>query len=383
VKRVIVIVMDGCGAGAAPDAAEFGDTEGPSTILHTWQAVGGLGAPNLQGTGYLSACGIEGSPGLEGFQIGYGRLKPVSKGGKDSVTGHWEMMGIVENEPFPTYPDGFPIPLVKQFEREIGTQTIGNRAASGTKIIQDLGPLHVDTGFPIIYTSADSVFQIACHEEVIPVDKLYEWCGIARRLCQKPNNVQRVIARPFVGSAKEGFKRTERRKDFLLDPPRNLVDQIGDVYGIGVVPELFAGRGFRMLPRTQSNKEHAVALEAALASDARFIFANFEDFDMLYGHRNDAPGFAQCLVQFDATLAQILASLKDDDLLMLTADHGNDPTDVSTDHTREYVPASTIRRASAPSAEALPFGDVDGFTAIGATTAKYLGVEWPIGKALF
>jgi len=376
-KRAIVIVLDGCGAGEAPDAADFGDLDSPSTVKHVWEAVGGFNAPNLAACGFLAACGISSTPGLAGKGVRYGRLREISKG-KDSVTGHWEMMGVDTKEPFPTYPEGFPIPLIKAFEKEIETQTIGNRAASGTAIIQDLGQLHVDTGFPIVYTSADSVFQIACHEEVVPLERLYEMCQIARRLCQAPDNVQRVIARPFVGDAQGGFKRTEHRKDFPYPAPSNLVDEIGDIYGIGVVPELFGGRGFRTVKRTQNNAEHAIALQEALQTNARFIFANFEDTDMLFGHRNDAPGFAKCLEDFDKTLGKIIADLTNDDLLILTADHGNDPTDVSTDHTREYVPVAAI----GDGLETKALGDVEGMMAVGETVASQLGIGWKVGVNL-
>ena len=283
------------------------------------------------------------------------------------------MMGVVVDEPFPTYPQGFPIPLIKLFEERIGTQTLGNRPASGTQIIQEIGSFHLETGFPIVYTSADSVFQIACHEDVVPVEQLYEYCRIAREICVPPNNVQRVIARPFNGNAKDGFVRTERRKDFPLEAPLNLVDRIGDVFGIGVVPELFAGRGFRPVRRTQSNAEHAQMLEEALASDARFIFANFEDFDMLYGHRNDPKGFAKCLESFDAeVLGPLLSRLKPDDLLILTADHGNDPTDASTDHSREYVPFVAVG-GGMPNQENL--GDLEGFSTCATWIARHLQIK--------
>lgn len=376
-----MIVLDGCGAGVAPDAAEFGDLGSPNTLKHVWDAAGGFRAPNLAALGFLAAAGIYApiSP-LPSGSVSFGRLQELSKGGKDSVTGHWEMMGITVDAPFPTYPDGFPIPLVKEFEHRIGTQTIGNRPASGTAIIGDLGPLHVDTGFPILYTSADSVFQLACHEEVVPVEKLYEWCQIAREICTEPNHVQRVIARPFVGDIHSGFKRTERRRDFPLSPPQNLCDVVGDVYGIGVVPELFGSRGFREGTRTQSNPEHIVRLKEALKSDARFIFANFEDFDMLYGHRNDPTGFAKCLEQFDGYLSEILPLLNENDLLILTADHGNDPTDESTDHSREFVPVSLFRPGNSKAAQSL--GDVRGMAAIGRTVASYLGLDWNVGELL-
>lgn len=375
-RRAIVLVLDGVGAGAAPDAELFGDPDGPSTLRHVWDHVGGFDAPNLAACGMLQAGGIvprRVGTLPAGLGAAWGRLRPLSQGGKDSVTGHWEMMGVVMDRRFPTYPDGFPIPLVKAFERAIGVQTLGNQAASGTEIIARLGDLHVQTGFPIVYTSADSVFQIACHEEVVPVETLYAYCHTARQLCVAPNDVQRVIARPFLGDAKGGFTRTERRQDFPVPPPPNLADTIGDVYGIGVVPQLFGGRGFRPVTRTQNNREHRAELERALASDARFVFANFEDFDMLYGHRNDPEGFARCLVEFDATLGDLLGKLGADDLLILTADHGNDPTDASTDHSREYVPFGAIGRRVRPE----PLGDLDGFAHVGGWVARHLGLAAP------
>lgn len=423
-KRAIVIVLDGCGAGAAPDAPAFGDLHGPSTIRHVWEAAGGFSAPNLASFGFLAACGVGEPPrpsggegagskgsaapadqsaagkihpgygdGVGNSKLAYGRLRPLSQGGKDSVVGHWEMMGIVLERRFPTYPDGFPIPLVRAFEKAIGRQTLGNRAASGTQIISDLGAQHMMTGCPILYTSADSVFQIACHENIVPVEKLYEWCGIARELCVEPNGVERVIARPFVGDAENGFTRTGKRRDFVIPAPKNLCDEIGDVYGIGVVPELFTGCGFRETKRTQSNNEHAQAIMEALDSDARFIFANFEDTDMLYGHRNDAKGFAKCLEEFDRTLGSIIDRLRPDDLLVLTADHGNDPTDESTDHTRECAPITLYRAVQPPNfrlqngsapaeARAEGLGDIDGFSAVGATVADHLGIVWHVGQAL-
>jgi len=379
-KRAIVIVLDGCGAGAAPDAAAFGDSHGPSTVKHVWEAAGGFQAPNLARLGFLAACGIRDSEdgnlpaSASTLRSRAGRLRPTGQG-KDSVTGHWEMMGIAIDEPFPTYPNGFPHDLVTEFERRIGSPVLGNKPASGTAIIEELGAEHVRTGNPILYTSADSVFQIACHEGVVPIERLYEMCAIARELCQPPHNVQRVIARPFEGEA-GAYRRTERRKDFPLVPPPNLVDQLGDVFGIGVIPELFGGRGFRPVRRTQSNPEHErMLLDEALRSGARFVFANFEDFDMLYGHRNDPAGFARCLEKFDVSLERVLASLGEDDLLILTADHGNDPTDPSTDHTREYVPAVVVGRGVPQGS----FGDVDGLDAIGETVAAHLGVGWERG----
>jgi phosphopentomutase len=378
-KRAIVLVLDGCGAGAAPDAALFGDPPTVSTVLNVWRAVGGFHAPNLRACGFLAACGVGESPEpvFEGRGVGWGRLRELSMG-KDSVTGHWELMGIVTETPFPLYPDGFPEDLVAEFERRIGARTLGNVAISGTQIIDQLGGEHMQTGYPILYTSGDSVLQLACHESVVPIGRLYEICRIARELCVKPHDVQRVIARPFEGEP-GAFRRTERRKDFPAPAPPNLVDEIGDVYGIGVVPELFGGRGFRDVPRTQSNAEHEKVLFAALESDARFIFANFEDFDMLYGHRNDVKGFAECLERFDQTLRRLLDHLREDDLLILTSDHGNDPTNTqSTDHTREYVPVSVMSK----DAKGGGVGDIEGMMAVGATVAAFLGVKWEVGQSL-
>jgi phosphopentomutase len=358
-----VIVLDGCGAGAAPDAAEFGDHDGPSTIKHVWEHVGGFSVPALESVGFLAACGVGSAS-----RARYGRLRELSKG-KDSVTGHWEMMGVVTERAFPTYPGGFPPSLIRTFEKQIGRQTIGNVAASGTAIIEDLGPLHQETGMPIVYTSADSVFQIACHEEVVPIEELYAMCRTARELLVEPDNVQRVIARPFVGSP-GAYERTGHRRDFPLSPPLNLVDVVASVFGVGVVPELFDGRGFRDVARTQSNEQHWEAMDEAMSSDARFVFANFEDFDMKYGHRNDPAGFAKCLEEFDREFAKLLGALRASDLLIVTADHGNDPTDASTDHSREYVPACVVGYG------ARRLGDVDGFASVGVSVAEHLGIGW-------
>ena len=370
--RAILIVLDGCGAGPAPDSAEFGDPHAPSTVLHVWEQVP-FQAPYLEASGFLAACGVPLSARAlpNGLRSQYGRLCPVGMG-KDSVTGHWEMMGVHVAEPFPTYPVGFPPELLSAFEAAVGRQAIGNKPASGTEIIRELGPEHVVTGKPIVYTSADSVFQIACHEQVVPLAELYQMCEHARELCKAPHNVQRVIARPFLGDPKAGFTRTTNRKDYPLPAPPNLVDEIGDVFGIGVVPELFGHRGFRALRRTQINREHAAMMVEALESDARFVFANFEDFDMLYGHRNDPEGFARALVEFDEYLGWLLERLQPEEVLILTADHGNDPTDTSTDHTRELVPFVTVGQPVQPG----PRPEGRGLWAVGACVAQHLGIPW-------
>ncbi len=366
VRRVILLVMDGCGAGAAPDSAAFGDSGMPNTLRHVWEAVGGFQAPTLARLGFLAAAGIQPPP--DDLMADYGRLQPLSLGGKDSVTGHWEMMGVTLTDRFPTYPDGFPEPLVAAFTKAIGRGVLANRPASGTQVIEEFGAEHIATGKPIVYTSADSVFQIAAHEAIVPLDSLYAMCAVARELCEGKDAVQRVIARPFVGSP-GSFTRTQHRRDFPLPAPFNLATTLADVYGIGVVPELFGGVGFRDGVRTQSNPEHAAELARAMQSDARFIFANFEDFDMKYGHRSDAVGFARCLEEFDATMAAFLPTLGAEDLLLITADHGNDPTDASTDHTREYVPyiRYTLKK-HAPKA----FGDLRGLAVVSDDISGYL-----------
>ncbi|MCS7272666.1 MAG: phosphopentomutase, partial [Fimbriimonadales bacterium] len=312
----------------------------------------------------------------------FGIVQPYSKG-KDSVTGHWEMMGIHTEVPFPTYPNGFPPEVIRAFEARIGRGVLGNYPASGTEIIKQLGMEHLRTGKPIVYTSADSVFQIAAHESVIPLEELYRMCEIARELLQPPHHVQRVIARPFVGDSPETFRRTENRRDFPLPPPRNLIDLLAEqgigVYGVGVVPELFVYRGFRHAERTQNNREHYAALLRALESDCEFIFANFEDFDMLYGHRNDPHGFARALAEFDDMLAELLPRLRPDDLLILTADHGNDPTTPSTDHSREYLP---LLMYSPAIPEGRDLGMRHTLADIGATIGGIWGITLEHGEAI-
>lgn len=360
-RRVILIVLDGCGAGATPDAERFSDHPTNHTLRNIHELRSLASCPRLADCGFLASTGLSPAGNAR-----YGRLQPLGEG-KDSVTGHWEMMGARVTKPFPTFPQGFPTDLMRQFQQAIGRGTLGNKAASGTAIIAELGEEHQRTGMPIVYTSADSVFQIAAHEGTVPIDMLYEWCAIARSL----TDVQRVIARPFAGEP-GNYVRTERRRDFPLTPPPNLVDELaaefGQVHGIGVVPELFAGRGFRQVSRTQSNPQHFVALLDALEHPTPFIFANFEDFDMKFGHRNDPLGFAQCLVEFDEMLGTIQSKLGADDLLILTADHGNDPTDESTDHTREFVPLAIIGQ-NVPAAD---LQDRAGLDHIGKSVAAWL-----------
>lgn len=383
-ERAILIVMDGCGVGAAPDAEEYGDfgENTPNTLGHLAQAVGGLQMPTFQQLGLGNILPLKGMPPAETPHASFGKAQPRSKG-KDSVTGHWEMMGIITETPFPTYPNGFPPELIAEFERRIGRKILGNYPASGTEIIKQLGEEHLRTGYPIVYTSADSVFQIAAHEQVIPVEELYRMCEIARELLQPPHHVQRVIARPFEGENASNFRRTERRKDFPLPPPPNLIDALAEkdigIYGIGVVPELFTYRGFRHAERTQANPEHFEALLRALDSDCAFIFANFEDFDMLYGHRNDPQGFARALTEFDSMMARLLERLRPTDLVIWTADHGNDPTTPSTDHSREYVPLLVYAPARR---EGKPLGTRASLADIGATLGRLWGVTIEAGTPI-
>ena len=338
IRRVFIVVLDGVGAGELPDADKYGDV-GSNTLAHTAQAVGGLRLPNMGklGLGHITA--IEGVPPDPAPSGCWGKMREASPG-KDTITGHWEIAGVVLPHPFPTYPNGFPSQVIQAFEQAIGTGTLGNYAASGTTIIQELGAEHVRTGFPIVYTSADSVFQIAMHEAVFPIARQYEICELARNLLVGEHAVGRVICRPFEGT--EGhYKRTERRKDYPVMPPPTALDELvasgKTVHAIGKIYEIFAGRGITTWDHTTNNPDHIAALlRAAQSNDSNLIFANLEDFDMLYGHRNDSQGLANALEEWDAALPAILDALRPGDLLFLTADHGNDPTTPSTDHSREY-----------------------------------------------
>jgi phosphopentomutase len=367
-RRVFVVVLDGVGAGELPDADQYGDA-GSNTLANTARAVGGLRLPCMQRLGLGNAVPIAGVPPAREPRASYGRMRERSPG-KDSVTGHWEMMGIVLSRPFPTYPRGFPESLIAEFERQIGMRTLGNVPASGTEIIQNLGQEHLRTGYPIVYTSADSVFQVAAHEEIIPPERLYAICQTARNLLQGEHAVGRVIARPFVGRP-GSFVRTERRRDFPLAPPPNLLDELTNaghrVHAIGKINEFFAGRGIAEWDATTNNADHTQALlRAAGESSASLIFANLEDFDMLYGHRNDPVGFAAALAAFDAALPAILERLDARDLLILTNDHGNDPTTPSTDHSREHAFLLAYR----PGIRGRRIGERETFADIAATVRE-------------
>ncbi|HEX7283487.1 MAG TPA: phosphopentomutase [Vicinamibacterales bacterium] len=339
-SRAIVIVLDSVGIGELPDAPLYED-QGSNTLGNIAAAVP-LNIPNLAAMGLSKLVSLHGAPPSAGATGAYGRMAERSAG-KDSVTGHWELMGVVLERPFPTFPLGFPKELIAEFETRIGRQSIGNVVASGTAIIDELGPLHMETGYPIVYTSADSVFQIAAHEGIVPVAQLYKWCNVAYDLAVKEMGLGRVIARPFIGLP-GSFQRTPNRHDYAMPPTaETLLDRLlaagHHVAAVGKISDLFAGRGISESHPTKSDSEGVDRIEQLMTTQARgLIFANLVDFDTVYGHRNDTAGYAANLEQFDARVPALTAKLRDDDLLVITADHGNDPTTPSTDHSREHVP---------------------------------------------
>ncbi|MGI5879273.1 MAG: phosphopentomutase [Syntrophomonadaceae bacterium] len=372
-KRVILIVLDSVGIGEMPDSCKYGD-EGCNTLVNTARAVGGLKTPNLQQLGIGNITLIDGIAAVESPQAAYGKMKEQSAG-KDTTTGHWEMMGIILDRPFPTYPQGFPLDLLQKFEQLIGRSTIGNKAASGTEIIKELGEYHIKTGYPIVYTSADSVFQIAAHEEIIQLPLLYEMCQTARDLLQGEHAVGRVIARPFIGQP-GNFVRTAHRHDYSLQPPRNILDYIRDagelVVGVGKIKDIYAGRGITNSYSIENNSDGIdKVVQAMQMHESGLIFTNLIDFDQLYGHRNDPYGYAAALEAFDRRLPEIISAMKDEDVLIITADHGCDPTFAGTDHTREYVPVLVYGSAVKPR----NLGIRTTFADIGQTIAGYLGIK--------
>jgi phosphopentomutase len=337
--RVILIVLDSAGCGELPDAAVYGD-QGSNTLANIAKAVP-LRVPTLRSLGLDRIVDI-GDRSADPPRGAYGRMAERSAG-KDSVTGPWEIAGLVLDKPFPTFPHGFPSEAIAEFERRIGRRSLANTVASGTVIIQELGDEHVRTGRPIVYTSADSVFQIAAHEEVVPLEELYRWCEIAYDIVGRGMGVGRVIARPFVG-ASGAYRRTTNRRDYALTPfAPTLLDHLKDrgleVVAIGKIEDLFAGQGMTQAVHTASDDEGMDAVRDAMRAVARgLIFVNLVDFDTQFGHRNDAPGYAANLERFDGRLMHLLPSLRHRDMLIITADHGNDPSTPSTDHSREYVP---------------------------------------------
>ena len=371
-NRAIVLVCDSLGVGELPDAKEFGD-EGANTLGHVL-ATQHPKLPTLTRLGLLHTLPQPASK--ETPQSAFGRMAELSAG-KDTTTGHWEMMGLIVKDPFRTYPNGFPDDVIREYERRIGRQTIGNKPASGTVILDELGEEHMRTGYPIVYTSGDSVFQVAAHEQVIPVEELWRICAVARELMRGANNVGRIIARPFVGGGKGHFKRTANRKDFSVRPTGETVVERAHkrgkkVVGLGKIADIFDGVGIGTEVRTESNSDGMrKTVDLVRDSDADFIFTNLVDFDSKYGHRNDAAGYAKALETFDGELAGLLTALRRDDLLFITADHGCDPTDVSTDHTREYVP---LLIAGPQIVQRRPLGTRNTFADLGATICDHLGI---------
>ena len=380
-ERVVWIVLDSVGVGAMPDAPEFNDDPGADTLGNI-AARRTLLLPNLQELGLANLKDITGIPAVSAPAASYGRCTLASPG-KDTTTGHWEMVGIHLEKPFPLFPDGFPPEIMQPFEARIGRGTLGNFSASGTEIIKQLGHEHMDTGKPIIYTSADSVFQIAAHEEVIPIWEQYKICETARELLQGPFEVGRVIARPFTGSP-GAFSRTSNRMDYAVPPPKGmLLDQLWDrkidVHSVGKIFDVFLGRGIRDYAKTKSNEDGmAKTLEALSETKRGLIFVNLVDFDQQYGHRNDVEGYARALEAVDAWIPSLLSVLTPADLLIFTADHGCDPTTPGTDHTREYVP---LLAYSMLSDEGVDLGLRTTLSDIGQTVAENFGARLEHGTS--
>ena len=385
IDRVILIVLDSVGIGALPDAAEYGVQDPLSnTLVNMARAVGGLHLPHFRQIGLGNIAPIEGVPPVESASGAYGRMAEQSKG-KDTTTGHWEIAGLCSQEPMPTYPHGFPPEIVDEFERRIGRKTLGNYVASGTVIIQDLGGEHVRIGSPILYTSADSVFQVAAHENVIPLDELYRICEIARQILAGEHNVGRVIARPFIGPIDGKYVRTENRRDFSAEPPHpTILDRLSAagqrVMAVGKIEDIFAHRGISDVIHSKNNMAGVDAiLRFMRESEGGLIFANLVDFDMLYGHRNNPRGYADALEAVDARVPELLEAMRAADLLFFTADHGNDPTTSSTDHSREYVP---LLAAGDRVKAGTDLGTRETFADLGATVADALGIGViPVGTS--
>jgi phosphopentomutase len=373
-RRAAIVVLDGVGIGEAPDAAKYGDV-GSNTLGNLAQAVGGLRLPNLERAGLGCIAPLAGVAAVTQPSAAYGAMAPASAG-KDSTAGHWEIAGIHLRRPFPTYPDGFPPDVVDEFSRRTGRGILGNTAASGTAIVEQFGETHQRTGAWIVYTSADSVFQIAAHEDTIPLEELYRACAIAREMLVVPHDVSRVIARPFIGTPGR-YERTSHRRDFSIAPPeKTLLDALSESgiarAGVGKVDDLFAGRAITSSHGADNAEGLGFILSWLRAHSDGLLFANLVDFDQLFGHRNDVSGFHQALRQFDAALPDLLAAMREDDLLFVTADHGNDPTTPSTDHARECVPVLVFGKHVRPAS----IGRRDTFSDLGATVAEWFGIPF-------
>jgi phosphopentomutase len=398
-RRAVVMVIDGCGIGASPDAGDFGDSLSANTLSNTAHQLGGLTLPTLESLGLGSITNIDGLKAKSSPSAYFGKLQEKSNG-KDTQTGHWEMMGILSSKAFPTYPDGFPKDVIDKFIELTGCKGIlCNKPYSGTQVLDDLGEEHARTGYPIVYTSGDSVFQIATNVDVIPLKILYKWCEIAREMLQGPHRVGRVIARPFKGT-KGNFKRLSgERHDYAVPPPElTLMDKLTNsgraVLGVGKIEDIFCGNGLTHAKHTGTNEEGLDLTMKALQGkvdlskmkihgesrdDVSFIFTNLVDTDSLYGHRRDVEGYGKALVEIDAWTDKILGVMNEDDLLIISSDHGNDPTAPGTDHTREFVPLLAYSPAFAKrklDESARKLGIRDGFYDIAATLADWLEMPW-------
>jgi phosphopentomutase len=383
INRVIVIVLDGVGAGEAPDAAAYGDA-GSNSLGNVARAIGGLNTPNMYELGLGNITPIQGVPRNPNARGSFGRFQPKSAG-KDTVIGHWEMMGVYLPVAFPTYPNGFPPEVLDQFKQATGRDVLGNKPASGTEILKELGLEHIQTGKPIVYTSADSVFQIAAHEEIIPLAELYDMCQKARAILQGEHGVGRVIARPFLGDSPDNFKRTHHRKDYPRLPEyptmmQKLVNVGKDVYSVGKIDDIFGHMGITRSNHVTSNVDSIKAMLEFLEQDFEgFMFVNLIEFDMIYGHRNDPRGYANALEEFDGYLPEIEKRLKSTDMVIITGDHGVDPTTPGTDHSREYVPLLAFGPQLKPNVD---LGIRDSLADIAGTIAEVFSLEpQPIGKS--
>jgi len=394
-KRGIVLVIDGCGIGAAPDAQAFGDSSDCHTLANIAREVGGLNLPNLSKLGLGAISPIEGLK-ENAAKLGlFGKLEETSNG-KDTQTGHWEMMGVISEEAFPMYPNGFPKEVIDEYCKQTGVSgVLSNKPASGTTILEQLGEEHQKTGLPIVYTSGDSVFQIACHVDTVPLAKQYEWCEIARKILDGPHRVGRVICRPFTGTPGAYKRLSGDRRDYAVPPPRKtfldvLSEENRGVFGVGKIEDIFVGHGISHAKHTGTNKEGleitlaAIKNEYALKDhrigkkraddDVSFIFTNLVDTDSLYGHRRDVKGYAGALLEIDQWLGEIMSAMKGDDLLIISSDHGNDPTAPGTDHTREFVPL--IAYSPSLDTQGQDIGIRHGFCDIAASLSDWLDAGW-------
>ncbi len=369
-KRVVAIVIDSGGVGALPDAAKFGDAPGADTIGNVARRMGGLKLPNFESLGLGLLTSIAGVAANPKPAARVARLRERSRG-KDTITGHWEMMGILTEVPFPTYPEGFPGDVIDALTAIVGKPPLGNKPASGTEIIEELGAVHLATGRPILYTSADSVFQIAAHERVVPLERLYEWSREAREMLRPPHAVNRVIARPFVGEP-GAFRRTPNRRDYAIEPPANLLDELRsgevEVHAVGKIGDIYCGRAISSCVRVTDNRDAVEkTFELLERVESGFIFTNLNDFDSKYGHRRDVRGYAQALAELDVMLPDLTVRLRPGDELILTADHGCDPTAPGSDHTREYVPFLHVGPEPG-----CALGDIEGLDYVGRTVKRAL-----------